>query len=304
MSKILLTGALGTIGKPLWKELRERGHQVYGLDLMQYHDEEYRRCDIGELRQLEKVIRWTPFDYVYNLAAEFGRWNGEAYYENLWRTNVIGLKNILELQEKYKFKLVHFSSSEVYGDYPGLMSEDVMDTTEIKQLNDYAITKWVNEMQILNSAKQKGTESVRVRLFNVYGPGEYYSTYRSALCRFVYRALHDKSFDVYKGHSRGWLYIDDVCRTLANIPDNFKSGEVYNLANENSHTMEQLTDLVIKHTGANPLLPDYYEAEPFTTMHKKVSTEKAQRDLNHSPKVDLEEGIKRTIEWQKEIYGK
>ena len=49
---------------------------------------------------------------------------------------------------------MYFSSSEVYGDFDGVMSEDVMDKVEIKQMNDYAMSKWVNEMQVLNSATQ------------------------------------------------------------------------------------------------------------------------------------------------------
>ncbi len=135
-------------------------------------------------RQLERA-RCAPsgFDLVYHLAAEFGRWNGEDYYETLWRSNAIGTKNVLRLQEKHRFRLVFFSSSEVYGDWDGVMSEDVMDQHEVRQLNDYAITKWVGEQQILNSAAMHGTESVRVRLFNTYGPGEYYSPYRSVICR-------------------------------------------------------------------------------------------------------------------------
>jgi dTDP-glucose 4,6-dehydratase len=109
----------------------------------------YARCDIGEFRQIERVVeQMGPFDYVYHCAAEFGRWNGEDYYESLWRTNAVGTKNIIRLQERLKFRLIVFSSSEVYGDWPDLMVESVMDEYEIKQLNDYAMTKWVNEMQV------------------------------------------------------------------------------------------------------------------------------------------------------------
>ena len=64
---------------------------------------------------------------VYHLAAEFGRWNGEDYYENLWMTNAIGTKNVLRMQEREGFQAVYFSSSEVYGDYSGTMREEVMD---------------------------------------------------------------------------------------------------------------------------------------------------------------------------------
>jgi dTDP-glucose 4,6-dehydratase len=55
---------------------------------------------------------------------------------------------VIRLQERLKFRLIHFSSSEVYGDWPDLMVETVMD--EIKQMNDYAMTKWVNEMIVAN----------------------------------------------------------------------------------------------------------------------------------------------------------
>ena len=137
--RILVTGGLGTIGAGLVKELRSRGHHIVSCDLRHEADEIgfslqpdvetplYARCDIGEFRQIERVIERTgPFDYVYNCAAEFGRWNGEDFYETLWRTNAVGTKNLIRLQERLKFRLIHFSSSEVYGDWPEVMVETVM----------------------------------------------------------------------------------------------------------------------------------------------------------------------------------
>jgi len=237
--KVLVTGGKGTIGRGLVEELRSRGHKVISCDISHSDDEvgfslrtdvpdaAYARCDVGEYRQLERVFeKMGPFDFVYHLAAEFGRWNGEDYYEILWRSNVVGTKNVLRLQERYKFRLVHFSSSEVYGDYPNLMLESVMDEYGIRQMNDYAMTKWVNEMQIRNSAVQYGTESVVVRIFNTYGPGEYYSPYRSVNCRFIYCALKGVPFVVYRGYSRTSTYLSDSVQTLANIMNNFKPGEV------------------------------------------------------------------------------
>ena len=79
------------------------------------------------------------------------------------------------------------------------MYEDVMDKFEIKQMNDYAISKWANEMQIRNSMKMFNTETVIVRLFNTYGPGEYYHPYRSVNCKFCYHALNNLPITVYKG---------------------------------------------------------------------------------------------------------
>lgn len=81
MSKILVAGGLGIVGLPLVKELRKRGNEVWVCDLYHNHDPQYIRCDIGEYRQVERIFNDAgDFDYVYNLAAEFGRWNGEDYY--------------------------------------------------------------------------------------------------------------------------------------------------------------------------------------------------------------------------------
>jgi dTDP-glucose 4,6-dehydratase len=82
------------------------------------------------------------------------------------------------------------------------MTEDVMDKIPIKQMNDYAISKWAGELQVLNSAEMFGTETVRVRPLNCYGPHEYYSRYRGVIPIFVYRALLDMPYTVYMGHER------------------------------------------------------------------------------------------------------
>lgn len=300
--RILVTGSYGVIGSRLVEELTRRGHGVFGIDLFHTSLRHYDRCDIGDYRQLERVLQ-MGFDVVYNCAAEFGRWNGEDYYEQLWRTNAIGTKNVIRLQEKMGFKLVHFSSSEVYGDYESVMKEDVMDTVEIKQLNDYAMTKWVNEMQILNSGKARGTQTVRVRLFNTFGPGEYYTPYRSVNCRFCYSAVKGLPITVYRGHWRTSTYLDDVVFTLCNILDNFNPGEVYNIGGIQYHTIEELADIIWTYSKADRGLITYAESEPMTTKMKKVDVSKAIRDLCHRDTVTLADGVARTIDWMREVYS-
>jgi len=320
MSKknILVTGGLGAVGTYLVAELRGRGHNVFVADMRHHHDPQYARCDVGEFHQVERL--WTgggwaqgyapsgrKFDYVYHLAAEFGRWNGEDYYENVWRSNAVGTKNILRMQEREGFKAVYFSSSEVYGDYDGVMSESVMDTVEVKQMNDYALSKWVNEMQVLNSATQFGTESVRVRLFNTYGPGEYYSPYRSVICLFSYRLMHDIPITVYRGYKRTSTFITDMARTLANISDNFVAGEVYNIGGEDFHSIEEPAEIILKLLGKESQrhrLLMLKDEEILTTREKKVDCSKARRDLGLKSTVPLEDGIRQTLEWMKRVYQK
>ncbi len=311
-----MTGAKGVVGSKLVEVLKQKGHEVFGVDL--FHSEEkyghglgkvsddnYFRCDISNYRQIQDVVEYFKPDLVYNCAAEFGRWNGENFYEQVWQSNAIGMKNIIRLQEKHNYKLVHCSSSEVYGDYRDIMYEDVIKETPIIQMNDYAISKKVNEMQIHNSKIMNDTESVIVRIFNTYGPGEWYHPFRSVNCLFTYNLLHNRPVTVFKGHTRTSTYIYDCVNTLANISDNFKAGEIYNIASKKNHTIEYLIELILKETGANPSLVDYREHhEILTTKDKFVDATKAEKDLNHVESVSLEEGVRKTVEWMKQYYAK
>ena len=91
-------------------------------------------------------------------------------------------------------------------------------------------------------------------------------------------------------------------RTLANIAENFKTGEVFNIAGKELHDMKTVSDLILKYLGKDDSLVEYRDVQKATTIDKKVDASKAVRDLNHESRISLEEGIARTIDWQKEIY--
>lgn len=313
--KILITGVLGVVGSKLEEALIAKGHNLFGVDLFHTNknyghglgtikNDNYFRCDISYFKQIQSVIEYVKPDVVYNCAAEFGRWNGEHFYEQVWNTNAIGTKHIIRLQEKFGFKLVHCSSSEIYGDYDGVMYEDITKETPIMQMNDYAMSKMVNEMQISNSTKMYDTETVIVRIFNTYGPGEWYHPFRSVNCVFCYNLLHNKPITVFRGHSRTSTYIYDAVETIGNIVDNFKPGEIYNIAGSENHTIEQLATLVLKHTGADHKLVRYIDNyEILTTVDKNVDASKAATDLKHRDSVSLENGIINTVNWMKSYYS-
>lgn len=300
--KILVTGGKGVVGTALVSKLTEKGNEVWVCDLQHGDDVRYIRCDISEYRQVSEFFKKNAFDLVYHLAAEFGRWNGEDYYEQLWKSNAIGTKNLIRLQEEHEFKMIFTSSSEVYGDYNGIMSEGVMEQVEIKQINDYALSKWVNEMQILNSEAMYGTSTVRVRLFNVYGPGEYYSPYRSAVAVFAYKALHDLPYTVFLKHQRSSLYIEDCANALADIAERFIPGEVYNLAGTELHDIKTLSDMILGYLHKDDSKVRYVECEPYTTRIKLADLTKAKKDLDFNPHIPLAQGIEHTIEWMKKVY--
>src|SRR5437764_8192795 len=100
--RVLITGGLGTVGGGIVADLRTRGHHVVSCDIAHQPDEVgftvrtdvakplYARCDVGEFRQIERVVdALVAFDYVYHCAAVFGRWYDEDFYETLCRTNAV-----------------------------------------------------------------------------------------------------------------------------------------------------------------------------------------------------------------------
>lgn len=304
---ILVTGGAGFIGTNLVNELKSREHEVISLDLLHNERDDYVRADVKNYRQLERVFDNFNFDYVYHLAAEYGRWNGEEYYENLWQTNVIGTKHMIRLQEKLGFRMIFFSSAEVYGDYTGVMSEDVMENNPIGdtfQMNDYAITKWAGELMCMNSATMHNTETVRVRPVNCYGPHEEYSPYKGFIPIFIYKALTKQPYTVYQGHKRIIDYVEDTVITFANIVDNFIPGEAYNVGSKQEweHDIKEYSDMVLDAVGIDDSQVTYKEAEAFTTKVKTMDFSKAIKDLKHNPQVKPEEGIQKTVQWMKKHY--
>tara|TARA_B100000989_G_scaffold277778_1_gene239005 strand:+ start:113 stop:1066 length:954 start_codon:yes stop_codon:yes gene_type:complete len=303
MINILITGGLGSIGYVLYKTLQKKEKlNIYLLDNSHSNERNYYRCDISHFNQLSKLFDNIKFDTVFHFAGEFGRWNGEDYYENMWKTNVIGTKHLLRLQEKYDFKLIFASSSEIYGDYNDLMIEDVVTSKFIRPMNDYATSKLVNEIQIMNSEDMFNTKTTRIRIFNTYGPGEYFNDYRSVICKFVYSALHKKKYKVFLKHNRTSTFIKDMIDGIICAFDNFTPGEVFNLSGEDYHDIKYISDMILGKLKLSDDFVDYIDSEDFTTKDKKTSNQKAKDVLNFKPLVNLDEGIDKTINWMKDVY--
>ena len=300
---ILITGSEGNVGLAMQKISNIYNHQIFGCDLHHKKSDNYMRADIGEYREIEKCIKEFNPSIIINLAGEFGRWNGEDFYEKVWKTNAIGLKNLIRLQNEHGFRLVHASSSEVYGDFKGTMNESVMDKFPIRQLNDYAISKWVNEQQIQNSIDMHNLDSIIFRIFNTYGPGEEFNEYRSAVSRFIHCCLNNEPYTVYSGHERTHTYIDDCARMIFEISLRGVSGEAYNLAGPDRTSMTQINKMIEEISGTKSInCKISTNPEPHTTAIKIVSNEKFTRLMNNSFEfTPLSEGLENTIKWYKNL---
>ena len=298
--RVLITGSEGTLGRPLTAELKSRGHEVFGCDLFHTTREqhEYMRADVGDYRELARVFGEYDVDVVYHLAAEFGRHNGNRHYRAVWETNLIGTHNVLEMCERHGAKLIFASTSEIYGDCEAeWLSEDLSETIPLRQPNEYALSKWANEQQILNYTARHDVEAVRLRFFNVYGPGETYHPFRSVVALFCHRALNDIPWTVYEGYSRTFMYVGDFIPTLANVLDRGVPGDVYNIGGTDYRSVRELSDLVLAETGADPELVTYLPEDVHNVKSKRPDNTKAREVLGHNPKVTLETGVPLTLEW-------
>jgi dTDP-glucose 4,6-dehydratase len=305
MSRILVTGSRGTLGTRLVKELKNRGNFVYGIDLAHSNEENYQRCDIRNFRKLDEVWgRIGFFDYVYHLAAEFGRINGEENYEDLWTTNLIGTRNVAELCALYETKLIFASSSEIYGETEKFaLDEKIPDRNPIRQKNDYALSKWANEVQLVNLAEKKDLQVEILRFFNAYGPGERYHPYRSVIALFCYSALNDIPYIVFDGYFRTFMHVEDFIPTLANVTYAFEAGEVINIGGTDYRSVKEVSDIALNYLDKSDELVTYLPQEKHNVVSKRPDILKAQTRLGHNPQITIDTGVPNTIEWMIEYYG-
>lgn len=326
--KILITGSEGVLGSTLKKELRRRGHDVFGCDLAHSADPQVMRADISEHRQLARVFDWANPELVYDFAAEFGRANGTNYPEQTWKSNCLGTQNVISECIRTNSILAFASSSEAYGmadDYAPEnqdFQEGWLDKYAPQFHNVYALTKWVNERQIFMAARNEGLKSVVFRFFNAYGPGEHYSPYRSVVCLFTYRLLKSLPITIYKNYFRTHMFINDWCQTVANLSTHeylepiMRKSEygiwegsgrsrvpVFNIGGEEYESVEALAMKILKHIGGSSSKISFLDAEKANVISKKPDNTLARMWLDHNPTTILDDGLPPTIEWLCETYG-
>lgn len=303
--KILITGSQGTLGTKLVEELKKRGHEVWGCDL--HHGEKNEiRADVSEWRQIERVFDDVKPEVCYHLAAEFGRNNGQEYYEQLWKTNCIGTRNIIQACLKFNTRLIFASSSEAYGDIAedGILYENVLDIKVPKFHNEYALTKYTNEKQIQIAVKNDGLNAVILRFFNAYGPGEKYNEYRSVVCLFIYRLMKGLPITVYKDYHRVFMYVDDWARTVANVAErDLRSGAIYNVGGDEYLSIEELVTKIVEKIGGTQSEITILPKEKANITNKRPYTDAARHQLGHELTIDLNTGLDYTIAWMKKTYA-
>jgi len=303
MAKILVTGALGFIGRYLVPYLTKRGHEVVSSDIYVRDYNDYVRADITSFEDLYKVFKKENIDQVIHMAGEVGRLVGEEHPQKMLYVNNIGTLNLIKLCLEYNSKLVYFSTSEVYGklfsENVRVREEDLEKGSVFTTTNIYAMSKLFGEAIVKHYVENYGLNCVTVRPFMVYGPGEYPSRYRSALINFVQNALKGDKLTVHRGAERAWCYVSDFVDGLYLVMQQPFSGkyEAFNIGSDEYHTMEEVARIVIDQCGGS--YEQIEKIEPprkFLSLSKQFSIEKIKR-LGYEPKIPLKKGVELVIEW-------
>lgn len=282
--RILITGAGGFIGQHLTTELRTAGHTVHGVDL-----------EHGDLRHdgvAEKLVRRYEPEVVVHLAAQVGRLFSEDDHANAVDANTTMTLRVAQACARHGARLVHTSTSEVYGDHGNtIVPEDAPLTG--KPTGIYALSKRWSE----DAAREYAPDGLIIlRPSMPYGPGAPPGRGRRALDNFLWQAHHRMPITVHEGASRSWCWIGDTTHGIRMIIESGEQG-AFNVGRDDVEVpMFDLAVMACRIAGASPALIDMVAPPARQTVVKRLATGRL-RALGWEPSVELDEGLHLVYGW-------
>jgi len=312
METILVTGAAGFIGGKVSEMLLEQGYNVIGVDnlndyydvrlkkwrldsLKKYRNFKFYKVDIENFDALKIIFQIHRPNAVINEAARAGvRYSLENPFIYL-ATNANGNLNLLELCRQYEVpKFVLASTSSLYAGQKMPFKEDLPVNTPI---SPYAVSKKAAETMAYTYHHLYGLDITVLRYFTVYGPA---GRPDMSIFRFIKWIMEGKPVKIFGDGSqvRDFTYIDDIARGTVKAlkPLGY---EIINLGHNNPDKLSKVIRIIEQYTG-NKAEFEYKELHKADMVATWAHIDKARKFLEWRPLVDLEEGIKRTVEWSKE----
>jgi len=306
MTTVLVTGGAGFLGSHLCDRLIERGDDVICVDNFFTGSKENVRHLIGHPRF--ELIRhdivhplYVEADRIFNLACPA---SPEAYQYNpikTIKTSTVGMVNIMGLAKRCGARVLHASTSEVYGDplvHP--QTEDYWGhVNPIGPRSCYDEGKRIAESLMMNYHQEHGTEIRIIRIFNTYGPRMAPDDGR-VVSNFIMQALKGEDLTVYGDglQTRSFCYCDDLIAGMMKLMDQDEHTGPINIGNPVENTMLELAEAVIKVTGSRSKV--VHMPLPKDDPRKRCpDITRARTLLGWEPQVRLAEGLKSTMEWYK-----
>ena len=307
MKRILITGGAGFIGSHLCERLLNEGNDVICLDNFFTGSKDNIRhlLDNNRFELVRHDITKEYFievDEIYNLACPASPPHYQYNAIKTIKTSVLGMINMLGLAKRCKAKILQASTSEVYGDpliHPQVESY-WGNVNPIGIRSCYDEGKRCAETLMMDYHRQNKVDIRIVRIFNTYGPNMDLNDGR-VVSNFIVQALKNEDITIYGDGSqtRSFCYVDDLIDGMIKMMNNKKGfiGPV-NLGNPSERTILDFAKLIIKLTNSSSKI--IYKPLPLDDPSKRQpDISLAEKELDFKPKVDIEEGLIKTIEYFK-----
>jgi len=305
MKKILVTGGAGFIGSNLVEDLLKKNYSVTILDnfdsgymknLSEFKDQiQVINGDIRDNNLVDKLVKNTSC--VFHLAAMVSVPESIEDPDKCFDINVEGSLNIIEACQKYNSKFIFASSAAVYGeDKTPIKTEEII----TEPISPYGKSKLTIERICELLSYKENFDYACFRNFNVYGPKQdVASSYAAVIPKFITNAINSKDLIIFGDgeQTRDFIYVKDICDAYILAYENNING-VYNLGCSDVESVNSLAKRIISKINSN-LKIDYKPERAGDIKHSKASAEKYYNISNWKPKVSLENGIKKTIEYYK-----
>ena len=300
--KILVTGVAGFLGSALAQHLLEYGHEVHGLDDLSTGKEDAIpsgvEFELGDM--LDRPKLWTllqDVECVYHLAAKVAVQESILYPREYNSTNVGGTVSVMEAMRDVGVKRVVFTSSgAIYGAQKAQPLHELMVPSPD---SPYAVSKLSAEYYVKTIGQLWGIETVTLRIFNAYGPGQHLpADHPPVIPNFLKQAVKGGSLVVHNSgnQTRDFVYLDDVVNALAKAGSaTGVDGTTINIGSGKEYSVADLVNNVIELTGADTETIYNHKATGGVSRMRADIT-RASQLLGYKPKVSLAEGLARTLE--------
>ena len=302
--RVLVTGGAGFLGSHLCERLLEEGNEVICIDNFFTASKENIRHLIGDnhfelIRHDVTIPVWLEVDHIYNLACPASPIHYQYNAIKTIKASVLGSINMLGLAKRVNARILQASTSEVYGD-PAVhpQTEDYWGyANPIGPRSCYDEGKRVAESLFVNYKIQNNVDIRIARIFNTYGPRMHVDDGR-VISNFIVQALRSEPITIYgEGtQTRSFCFVDDMVEALIRLMGQEETSGPVNVGNPVEYSIRQIAELILELTESksevtyHPLPEDDpVQRCPDITLAKKV--------LDWEPKVPLEEGLAKTIEY-------
>ncbi|HEX7575969.1 MAG TPA: dTDP-glucose 4,6-dehydratase [Candidatus Methanoperedens sp.] len=308
--KLLVTGGCGFIGSNFIRYMmKNSNYEIINLDALTYSSnpnnlddvtgsERYRfiKGIIGDKKLVSELVQ--DVDYVVNFAAESHVDRSILDPKPFIVTNIEGTQTLIEACRHSDIKkIVHISTDEVYGELgeTGKFFENL----PLLPNSPYSASKASADLIIRAYHETYGLPVATARPSNNYG---YYQYPEKFIPLLITNLLEDKPVPVYgEGNNiRDWIFVEDCCAGIAAILNRGKAGEVYNVGGESEKRNIDIVRMILRLLGKDESYIKFVKDRPGHDYRYALDNTKIKKELGWMPKMDLETGLAKTVEW----YGK